>query len=72
MRQTNVRALRAEPFSVSFSGKLNYQAVGKVFGEKTGDVAGIYKQNEAEIIAGITGKDGKVTVGGFEFVPDFR
>ena len=70
LRQTNLKSLKAEPFAVSYSGKPNYQSLGKSFGERTGDAITALQQHMEEAIRGVTGPGKKAVIGGFEFLPE--
>ena len=69
-RQTNVKTLTYSAFAVDYVIKPNFKAMGKVFGEQTGDAIVAYKSNAAAVDAAI--KQGKeITVQAFTYTPDF-
>lgn len=71
MRQTNLRKVKVESFPIKHDGKINFQALGKAFGQETGNAATCFAKNKEKIIAGITSKDKKITIDTFEFIPDY-
>ncbi|MBN1275645.1 isoleucine--tRNA ligase [Candidatus Woesearchaeota archaeon] len=69
-RQANVKLLRAERFVVKHDATPDYQALGKAYGERTGDAITAFQQHKESVIEGVTGPVGKAAVGGFTFLPE--
>ncbi|MFP4524232.1 MAG: isoleucine--tRNA ligase [Candidatus Woesearchaeota archaeon] len=67
-RQANVRAVKVEHFPVEYKGKPNYKTLGRAYGEQTGDAINAMQAHMDEVIKGVTGKEGKASVEGFEFL----
>ncbi len=69
LAQTNIKELKLEHVDVRFDVKPNFQAFGKVFGEKTGDAITSFRKNEAKIVEKISVRE-DMTIGGFEFAKE--
>ncbi len=69
LTQTNIKELEIKEFKVEYDVKPDFQAFGRVFGEKTGDAIINFRNHEEEIIKSISVKKA-ITINNFEYNPE--